>query len=191
MLNIILFGPPGAGKGTQSKKIIEKYNLTHLSTGDILRRNIEENTRLGIEAKKLIDDGNYVSDEMAIEIMHHELGRYNNPKGFIFDGFPRTVYQAEQFSKILSNYGGDLSLMISMEVNENLLIERILNRSKQLGREDDREVEIIKKRIRIYNQRTSCIKEFYKSLGKLEMIDGNGEIDVIFDKICSVIAKYN
>ncbi len=191
MLNIILFGPPGAGKGTQSKKIIEKFNLTHISTGDVLRKNIEEGTLLGIEAKKLIDDGNYVTDEMAIEIIHNELSMHHNPNGFIFDGFPRTTFQAEKFSQILSIHGGDVNLMISIEVEESLLIERLINRSKESGRPDDRQEDIIKKRIEIYHNRTSCIKEFYKSQGKFESINGNGEIDIIFDKICLVIAKYN
>jgi len=191
MLNIILFGPPGAGKGTQSRKIIEKFNLTHISTGEVLRKNIEEQTPLGIEAKKLIDDGNYVPDDMAIEIIHNELSRQKNNNGFIFDGFPRTKFQAEKFSGILSKFGGDVNLMISIEVDEDVLIERLINRSKETGRPDDRQEDIIRKRLEIYRTRTSCIKEFYQSEGKFEAIDGNGEIDVIFDKICSVIAKYN
>ena len=190
MLNIVLFGPPGAGKGTQSKKIIEKFNLTHISTGDVLRKNIEKRTPLGIEAKKLIDDGNYVTDEMAIEIIHNELSNHNNPNGFIFDGFPRTTFQAEQFSNILSKHGGDVSLMISIEVDETQLIERLMNRSKESGRPDDRQEDIIKKRIEIYHSRTSCIKEFYKSQGKFESINGNGEIDAIFSRMCEVIDKY-
>ena len=190
MLNIILFGPPGAGKGTQSKKIIEKFNLTHISTGDVLRKNIEKGTPLGIEAKKLIDDGNYVTDEMAIEIIHNELSSHSNHNGFIFDGFPRTTFQAEQFSNILSKHGGDVSLMISIEVDEILLVERLMNRSKESGRPDDRQEDIIKKRIEIYHSRTSCIKDFYKSQGKFESINGNGEIDAIFNRMCEVIDKY-
>lgn len=190
MLNIVLFGPPGAGKGTQSKKIIEKFNLTHISTGDVLRKNIEKGTLLGIEAKKLIDDGNYVTDEMAIDIIHNELSSHNNPNGFIFDGFPRTIFQARQFSNILFKHGGDVSLMISIEVDETQLIERLVNRSKESGRPDDRQEDIIKKRIEIYHSRTSCIKEFYKSQGKFESINGNGEIDAIFNRMCEVIDKY-
>jgi len=191
MINIILFGPPGAGKGTQSRKILEKYNLVHISTGEVLRKNIEEKTLLGIEAKKLIDDGNYIPDDMAIEIIHNELSRCKNSNGFVFDGFPRTKYQAEQFSKILSSHGGDISLMISIEVQENILIERLKKRAIEAGRPDDRQEDIIRKRLGIYQDRTHCVKDFYKSIGKYESIDGNGEIDVIFDKICSVIGKYN
>ena len=125
MLNIVLFGPPGAGKGTQSKKILKKYNLTHISTGEVLRKNIEERTSLGIEAKRLIDDGNYIPDDMAIEIIHNELSRHKTSNGVIFDGFPRTKNQAERFSEILSNHGGDLSLVISISDQERILSERL------------------------------------------------------------------
>jgi adenylate kinase len=190
MLNIVLFGPPGAGKGTQSQKLIDKYNLVHISTGDMLRREIKANTPLGIEAKKLIDDGNYVTDEMAFRLIQTELEINKNSKGFIFDGFPRTTLQAKKFPEFLSEYNGDVDVMISLDVDENKLIKRLVKRSEQSGRPDDREEDIIKKRIGIYNQRTACIKDYYKSLGKFEAVDGNGEIDVIFDKICTIIEKY-
>jgi adenylate kinase len=190
MLNIVLFGPPGAGKGTQSQKIINKYNLMHISTGDCLRREIKAKTPFGIEAQKLIDDGNYVTDEMAFRLIQTELEINDNSEGFIFDGFPRTRLQAEKFPVFLSKYGGDVNVMISLEVEESRLIHRLIKRSEQLGRPDDREEEIIQKRIGIYNQRTACVKDFYKSLGKYEAVDGNGEIDVIFDQICTIIEKY-
>ncbi len=190
MLNIVLFGPPGAGKGTQSQKIIDKYNLVHISTGDILRREIKAQSYLGIEAQKLIDDGNYVTDEMAIKIIQNELDRYKNSNGFIFDGFPRTTFQAELFPSILSKYNGDVNVMISLEVEESELVERLVARAKESGRPDDRKEDIIKKRIGIYNDRTKQIIDFYKSLGKYESVDGFGEIDVIFDKICTVIEKH-
>ena len=190
MLNIVLFGPPGAGKGTQSQKIIDKYNLVHISTGEVLRKAIEAKTPLGIEAQKYIDDGNYVSDEMAIEIIKEKLGNHTNSNGFIFDGFPRTTFQAEIFSGILSKYGGDVNVMISLELEENALVERLMNRSRESGRPDDSKEEIIRKRIEIYNQRTAHIKDYYKSLGKFESVNGIGEIDVIFDKICTTIEKY-
>jgi len=190
MLNIVLFGPPGAGKGTQSQKIIDKYNLVHISTGDILRKAIAEKTPMGIEAQKLIDDGNYVTDQMAIEIIKEELNRHKNTNGFIFDGFPRTRFQAEKFPDLLSNFGGDVNVMISLEVDEKVLLERLANRSKECGRPDDRKEEIIQKRIGIYNQRTALVSDYYKSLGKHQSINGNGEIDVIFEKICETIEKY-
>lgn len=190
MLNIVLFGPPGAGKGTQSQKIIDKYDLVHISTGDILRKAISEQTPMGIEAQKYINDGNYVTDEMAIEIIKEELDKHKNTNGFIFDGFPRTRFQAEKFSGILSKYGGDVNVMISLDVNKKVLEERLINRSKESGRPDDRKEEIIKKRIGIYNKRTALVADYYKSLGKYQSINGNGEIDVIFDNICEVIEKY-
>ena len=190
MLNIVLFGPPGAGKGTQSQKIIDKYNLIHISTGEILRKAISEQTPMGIEAQKYIDDGNYVTDEMAIEIIKEELDRHKNTNGFIFDGFPRTTFQAERFSGILSKYGGDVNLMISLDVDEKVLEERLINRSKESGRPDDRKEEIIQKRFGIYNKRTALIADYYKSLGKYQSINGNGKIDVIFDNICEAIEKY-
>lgn len=190
MLNIVLFGPPGAGKGTQSQKIIDKYNLIHISTGEILRKAISEQTPMGIEAQKYIDDGNYVTDKMAIEIIKEELDRHKNTNGFIFDGFPRTTFQAERFSGILSKYGGNVNLMISLDVDEKVLEERLINRSKESGRPDDRKEEIIQKRFGIYNKRTALIADYYKSLGKYQSINGNGKIDVIFDNICEAIEKY-
>ena len=154
-----------------------------------MRKAIIKKSPLGIEAQKFIDDGNYVSDEIAIEIIKEELEKHKNTSGFIFDGFPRTRYQAEQFQGILSKYSGDVNFMISLEVEENILIERLLNRSKESGRPDDRKVEIIQKRIGIYNKRTALVADYYKSLGKYQSINGNGEIDVIFDEICKAIEK--
>ena len=190
MLNIVLFGPPGAGKGTQSQKIIDKYKLTHISTGEILRKAISEKTPLGIIASSYIDDGNYVPDEMAILIIKEELRSHNETEGFIFDGFPRTVFQAEKFPSILADFGGDVNLMISLDVEEKILVERLNKRSKESGRPDDRKEEIIQKRIQIYKQRTALVADYYKSLGKFESINGNGKIDVIFDNICSAIEKH-
>ncbi len=190
MLNILMFGPPGAGKGTQSNKIIEKYKLTHISTGEILRKEIKTGSPLGIEAQKHIDKGYYVTDGIAIEIINKSLSYYKNPDGYIFDGFPRTTFQAQALTHILSSIGSDVSLMISIDVNEGVLKERLLNRYKDSGRVDDKTLEIIGKRISFYNQMTDCVKEYYKSIGKYKSIDGIGEIDVIFDKICKVIENY-
>ena len=190
MLNIVLFGPPGAGKGTQSQKIIDKFNLDHISTGEILRKAISEGTTMGIKAASFIDDGNYIPDDMAIDILKAELDNYSGSNGFIFDGFPRTTYQAEIFSGILSKFGGDVNLMISLDVDEKVLVERLVKRSKESCRPDDREEAIIQKRIGIYNDRTALVADYYKSLGKHESINGNGEIDIIFDKICEAIEKH-
>ncbi|MCB2194510.1 MAG: adenylate kinase [Bacteroidetes bacterium] len=190
MFNVILFGPPGAGKGTQSQKLSEKNGWVHISTGELLRKEIKNKTTLGIEAQRLIDDGNYVTDEMAFEIIKSEIERNKNAEGFVFDGFPRTIYQAEKFSEIVGLNGNHKYVLISIEVHEDVLIERLVNRAKESGRPDDRQKDIIQKRIQIYHQKTSCIKEYYKSQGKLETVDGNGEIDSIFDKICEVIEKH-
>lgn len=190
MLNIVLFGPPGSGKGAQSKKITNKFDLVHISTGEILRKEIAKQSPIGIEAQKLIDDGNYVTDDMALEIIRGELDRNSNANGFVFDGFPRTIYQAENFSNILSKHKNDIDLMISIEVEHSEIIERLTQRAKESGRPDDRQKEIIQKRIEIYNQRTAKVGDYYKSLGKFESINGNGEIDVIFDEICRTIEKY-
>jgi len=191
MVNIILFGPPGAGKGTQSKRIAKRFDLAHISTGELLRNEIRKQTPLGIEAQKLIDDGNYVTDEMAFEIIRKEIKQNNHVNGFIFDGFPRTINQAQKFPEVVGMNEEDKYVLISIEVDENILIERLQNRAKESGRADDREKEIIQKRIQIYFKKTSCIKDFFKSQGNYESVDGNGEIDVIFDKICGVIEKYN
>lgn len=190
MLSIILFGPPGSGKGTQSKKISNKFDLVHISTGEILRNEIVKQSPIGIEAQKLINDGNYVTDDMALEIICGELNKNINAKGFVFDGFPRTIYQAEKFSQILPNNENNLDLMISIEVDHAEIIERLTQRAKESGRPDDRQKEIIQKRMEIYNQRTAKLADYYKSLGKFESINGNGEIDVIFDEICRAIDKY-
>lgn len=190
MLNIVLFGPPGSGKGTQSKKLSNKFDLVHISTGEILRKEIKKQSPIGIEAQKLIDDGNYVTDDMALEIVKGELTLNASAKGFVFDGFPRTIYQAKKFPKILSNDENEIDLMISIEVDDHEIINRLTRRAKESGRPDDRQKEVIQKRIEIYNQKTAKLADYYKSLGKFESINGNGEIDVIFDQICSAIEKY-
>lgn len=189
MLNLVLFGPPGAGKGTQSEKIGDKYNLVHISTGEVLRKAISEKTALGILAASYIDDGNFVPDDIAIGIIQEELKKYKNPNGFIFDGFPRTKYQAERFSNILSEFGGDINLMIALKVDENQLVQRIISRAERSGRPDDRAEDIIRKRIEIYNTKTAVVADYYKSLGKYTSIDGNDKIDVIFENICKSIEK--
>jgi len=190
MLNVILFGPPGAGKGTQSKKIIERYNLIHISTGDVLRKEIELGSELGIEAKRLIDDGNYVTDEMAVEIIKAELNRNKSCNGFIFDGFPRTRFQAEKFPELLHDFGGDVNVMISLDVEENVLINRLINRAKESGRPDDRKKEIIQKRIGIYEDRTAVVSDYYKKINKYQSVNGDGKIDVIFERICETIERF-
>ena len=190
MLNIVLFGPPGAGKGTQSMKIIDKYNLKHISTGEILRKAIADKTSLGIEAQKHIEKGYYVPDKMAIDIIRKELGKFEQSEGYIFDGFPRTIHQAAHLEKILSVMGAKVNVMISLETNEKAIIERLYSRYNNSARADDKSEDIIKKRIAIYNTNTRILKDYYQSMGKCESVYGIGEIDVIFDKICSIIERY-
>lgn len=189
MLNLVLFGPPGAGKGTQSEKIRDKYNLVHISTGEVLRKAIAAKTSLGVLAASYIDDGNYVPDDIAIGIIKEELQKYKDSNGFIFDGFPRTKNQAEKFSGILSEFGGDINLMIALDVTEDELIKRLVKRANDSGRPDDRAEDIIKKRIEIYNTKTAVVADYYKSIGKYTSIDGNDKIDVIFENICKSIEK--
>ncbi|MGM0503404.1 MAG: adenylate kinase [Bacteroidota bacterium] len=190
MLNVVLFGPPGAGKGTQSKKIIAKYRLKHISTGEILRKLIKERSPLGIEAQKYIDKGYYVPDEMAVDIIQKEIKKYPQAEGFIFDGFPRTIPQANQLENILSVMRAKVNVMISLETDEKAIIERLTHRYNNSGRPDDKSIDVIKKRIAIYNTNTKILKDYYKSMGKCESVYGIGKIDVIFDKICSIMEKY-
>ena len=187
MLNIILFGPPGAGKGTQSEMLIEKYGLTHLSTGDIFRANIKGETTLGKLAKSYIDKGELVTDEVTIKMLESEVDKVDNPKGFIFDGFPRTEAQAAALDEYLNSKGTGISLMLALEVEEEELIQRLLLRGKDSGRSDDQDENIIKNRIQEYNNKTAPLKSYYARQGKFTGIDGIGEIDEIFERLCIAI----
>ena len=187
MLNIVLFGPPGAGKGTQSEMLIEKYNLKHLSTGDILRAEIANQTKLGLEAKKSMDKGLLVSDKVVIGMIGSQLEKHRESNGFIFDGFPRTTEQALALDDLLSNMQIKIKAMIALEVDNNELIKRLLERGKNSGRSDDQSEEIISNRIREYNLKTAPLKLFYNKQNKLFEVDGLGSIDDIRKKINSVI----
>jgi len=189
MLNIVLFGPPGAGKGTQSEKLIEKYNLQHLSTGDILRSAIQNQTPLGLEAKKFIDKGELVPDETVIGLIARELDVHKNGKGFIFDGFPRTTIQAQKLDEMLSGKGISITLMMALIVDHQELVKRLLNRGLLSARTDDRNVEVIEKRINIYNEYTHIVAEYYKEQNKYQAIDGMGSIDEIFARIVKTIKE--
>src|SRR5688572_7940772 len=157
MLNIVLFGPPGAGKGTQSEKLIEKYNLVHLSTGDVFRANIKGNTELGKLAKSYMDAGNLVPDEVTIRLLESEVDKNPQAKGFIFDGFPRTTAQAEALDIFLSGRGTTIHQMIALQVPEEELVKRLLSRGQQSDRPDDKDETIIRNRIRIYNEQTAVL----------------------------------
>lgn len=189
MLNIILFGPPGAGKGTQSAKLIEKYNLVHLSTGDILRAEVAAKTQLGIEAKQLMDKGILVSDDIVIGMIDARISKNLGGKGFIFDGFPRTLPQAESLDKLLAKHSTSITMTLALKVNEEELFHRISLRGKSSGRVDDQDEATFKKRMNVYNNETSLLKDYYQAQHKLRQVDGMGEIDDIFNALCAEIDK--
>ena len=189
MLNIVLFGPPGAGKGTQSTKLIEHFGLIHLSTGDLLRAERKAQTPLGIKANEYIEKGNLVPDEVVIGMIENKIKEYPNPKGFIFDGFPRTVPQAEALDVLLGHHETAISCMIALEVEYNELVERLLKRGADSGRADDQDENIIKNRISVYNSETLPVADFYKSQNKLASIYGIGEIEEIHNNICAALSK--
>ena len=190
MLNIVLFGPPGAGKGTQSQNLIEKYKLIHLSTGDLLRNEIAQGTELGLEAKKLMDQGVLVPDEVVIGMISNKLDSNKDANGFIFDGFPRTVAQAEALDELLKSKGEAISGMIALEVTDEELEQRLLNRGKDSGRPDDANPEVIRKRINEYNNKTAPVASYYKSQDKFTSINGIGSIEGIFDSISQVVEQF-
>lgn len=190
MLNIVLFGPPGAGKGTQSQNLIEKYKLIHLSTGDLLRNEIAQGTELGLEAKKLMDQGVLVPDEVVIGMISNKLDSNKDANGFIFDGFPRTVAQAEALDELLKSKGEAISGMIALEVTDEELEQRLLNRGKDSGRPDDANPEVIRKRINEYNNKTAPVANYYKSQDKFTSINGIGSIEGIFDSISQVVEQF-
>ncbi len=187
MLNLILFGPPGAGKGTQSAQIKEKYNLVHLSTGDLLRSEIAANTPLGIEAKAIMEKGELVSDQIVIGMIENKLNEHTQVAGFIFDGFPRTVAQAEALDALLAKHDTEISGLVALEVDEEELTKRILERGKTSGRADDQDEALVRKRVEEYNTKTAPVANYYKSKGKYKTVEGVGEIDEIFQKLCDTI----
>lgn len=190
MLNLVLFGPPGAGKGTQSQKLIEKYSLIHLSTGDILRSEITNGTSLGLEAKKLMDQGVLVPDEVVIGMISNKLDANKDANGFIFDGFPRTVAQAAALDELLASKGEAISGMIALDVAQEELEKRLLLRGQDSGRPDDQNPEIIKKRVEEYTNKTAQVANFYKEQNKFASINGIGNIEEIFTNLCKVVDAY-
>jgi len=187
MLNIVLFGPPGAGKGTQSENLIKKYGLKHLSTGDIFRANIKGETELGVLAKSYMDKGALVPDSVTISMLESEVNKNPEAKGFIFDGFPRTSAQAEALDAFLKSKNTEITCMLALEVEEEELKSRLLNRAKTSGRADDANPEIIQNRINVYNRETAPVAEFYKDQGKYKGINGIGEIEEISSRLYAAI----
>ena len=186
-LNLVLFGPPGAGKGTQSELIIERYNLTHISTGDLFRKHLGEGTALGKEAQGYMDHGKLVPDEIVIGMVEDKIKSTTDSNGFIFDGFPRTVPQAESLDSLLESVNSAISVMVMLEVDEEELKVRLRNRAKVSGRTDDQDEEKIKTRILEYREKTLPVAAFYKSQNKLVAIDGVGSIETIFGNISNVL----
>ena len=187
MLNLVLFGPPGAGKGTQAARLVEKYHLVRLSTGDIFRSNIKKGTDLGQLAKSYIDQGALVPDEVTIGMLEAEVNSNANAKGFIFDGFPRTTAQAEALDAFLSSKDTQVSSMLALEVDENELITRLLERGKSSGRADDQDAGIIKNRIQVYENETAVLKIYYANQNKFFGIEGVGSIESITLSLCKAI----
>jgi adenylate kinase len=190
MLNIILFGPPGAGKGTQSAKLIEKYKLVHLSTGDILRAEVAAQTLLGKEAKLLMDKGVLVSDDIVIGMIDAKISKNMSGNGFIFDGFPRTLPQAESLDKLMATHSTSITMTLALEVNETELFHRISLRGKSSGRVDDQDEATFRKRMSVYNNETSPLKNYYSNQSKLRQVNGIGEVDEIFKALCTEIDKH-
>ena len=187
MFHIILFGPPGSGKGTQSEKLIASYGLKHLSTGDLLRNEISNKTPLGLEAKNLMDKGQLVPDDVVIGMISSALDANPGAKGFLFDGFPRTKAQAEALDKLLKLKNGEVGVFLAMQVSEEELVKRLLNRGLTSGRSDDTNETVIRSRIAEYNSKTSSVADYYKQYNKVVLVPGEGSIDDIFNALCKEI----
>lgn len=187
MFNIVLFGPPGSGKGTQSEKLIALYGLKHLSTGDLLRSEIAAQTPLGMEAKTIMDKGQLVPDEVVIGMISAALDANPQARGFLFDGFPRTVAQAEALDKLLELKGTQINIMLALEVDEEELVKRLLNRGLTSGRSDDTNEAVIRSRISEYEAKTAVVANYYNKSGKMKSIAGVGSIDEIFARLCAEI----
>lgn len=189
MLNIVLFGPPGAGKGTQAAKIIEKYGLVHLSTGDILRAELAAQSKLGLEARKYMDKGELVPDSVVIGMIESKLDQNPEAKGFIFDGFPRTTAQAKALDELLSRKKTTINLMLALEVEKDELVRRLQGRGKISGRADDQDINIIENRINVYNRETAPVIDYYNNQGKFRAVQGMGSIEEIFGRLCDAIDR--
>ena len=190
MLNLVLFGPPGAGKGTQSQKLIARYNLVHLSTGDLLRAQISQGTELGLRAKKLMDEGLLVPDEVVIGMIGSALKDNKQAAGFIFDGFPRTVPQAESLDRLLAEHETKVSCMVALEVAEQELVTRLLERGKTSGRPDDQNEDKIRKRVTVYNTETAQVAGYYAQQQKFHALNGIGAIEDLFSQICGILDQH-
>jgi adenylate kinase len=190
MINIVIFGPPGAGKGTQSEKLLSQYSLVHISTGDLFRAHIKGATALGLEAKSYMDKGELVPDAVTINMLRAKVEENPQAKGFIFDGFPRTTPQAKALDDLLASLQTSITVCLSMQVPDQELIERLLNRGKTSGRADDANEEVVKNRLAVYMRETAPLKTYYQEQNKLAEINGVGSIDDIFMRLCAAIDQH-
>jgi adenylate kinase len=189
MFNIILFGPPGSGKGTQSEKLIAAYGLKHLSTGDLLRTEIANKTPLGIEAKTIMDKGQLVPDEVVVGMISSALENNPQAKGFLFDGFPRTTAQSVALDKLLQLKNTEIGVVLAMDVSEEELVKRLLNRGLTSGRSDDTNETVIRARIKEYQDKTTVVANYYSQFNKVVHLKGEGTVEEIFSSLCSEIDK--
>jgi adenylate kinase len=187
MFNIILFGPPGSGKGTQSEKLIDRYGLMHLATGNLLREEIANKTTLGLEAKKFMDNGQLVPDSVVIGMIRSAIAQNPDAKGFLFDGFPRTVAQSQALDELLAENKAEINAVLALQVGEDELIGRLLNRGKTSGRSDDVNEDVIRARITEYENKTAPVAGYYAQFDKVVKIKGEGDIEEIFDALCNEI----
>ena len=191
MKNFVLFGKPGSGKGTQAEYLSEKYKLYHISTGDLFRKNISQNTSLGLLAQSYMDKGELVPDEVTIKMLENEIKENSQSKGFLFDGFPRTIAQAESLDKFLKSIDMQINATIALDVDEEELISRIIDRGKTSNRSDDQDIEKIQNRFNEYNMKTSTLSKYYKDQKKFFEVDGSGTVDEITKRLFDLIDSFN
>ena len=191
MFNLVLFGPPGAGKGTQAEKLIEKYGFNHISTGEVIREQIRKGTELGRSEQSYIEKGQLAPDGLVIDIIADYVAKHKDAKGNIFDGFPRTTVQAKAFDEIMEKNGTPVSVMLSLEVPDEELVKRLLLRGKESGRADDSNEGVIRDRIDVYKAQTAVVADHYKPQGKHRAVNGLGTIDEIFGRLCQEIESLN